>query len=190
MIKRPLSRLGVRQHLQPYATEIGHVTLAWNRLHENLALLFWYALGPGSVPFAIWDRLSSDRTQRDILETAVKAGAFAQSSPRMTEEVLWLLKQVGKLADRRNVAIHAPLTTLTDVDTGSTRVEPQTWFGNRRAKGLAGKDIIQELLLCAERADALSYFAAELIQCMSPSHSAWPERPPEQPQVDAKPLPG
>jgi hypothetical protein len=184
-----LSRAEVRQHLQPYAEEIGQVTLAWSHLQENLCLLFWLAIGQGPVPYAIWDRLSNDRTQRDILKTAVEAGAFVRIGARLTDDVLWLLKETERLAEHRNVAIHAPLITLTDVATGITRVEAETFFGNRRAKSLKGKDIMRELAWCAECADALSRFAANLVQEMNASPLSWPERPslPARPTQNTSP---
>jgi hypothetical protein len=177
MALRRLPRSEVRRHLKPYAEEIGQVTLAWNSLHENLCILFWYAIGPGPVPQAIWNRLSNDRTQRDILKTAVEAGAFRRNRHGFADDVLWVLRQTDTLAEHRNVAIHVPLTTLTDVATGKTRVEPSDFFGNKRAKHLKGKDIISELEWCAECAASLSYFAADIISTMNGKPETWPERP-------------
>jgi hypothetical protein len=184
-MKKPLSRSAVREHLKPYAVEIGQASLAWNHLHENLRILFWFAIGPGPVPFAIWEKLSNDRAQRDMLLTAVNAGAL--KNEKMTNEVLWLLKQVDQLSQRRNSAIHAPLTTLTDTTTGITKVEPESWFGNRRAKSLVGKDIIQEIRWCAEWADDLNDFAAKLIPCMGASRQALPDRPSPPPPPNHSP---
>ena len=174
---KPLSRAAIRKHLKPYAAEIGQASLAWNYLHENLRVLFWFVLGQSGVPIAIWEKLSNDRLQRDILNTAVKAGAFEKKDKRLTDDVLWLLKKTGKLADRRNNAVHAPLTTLTGTISGITTVEPIHWFGNKRAKGLVGKDIVWEIEWCAEWAHSLSVFASALFLCMNPSDRPWPERP-------------
>jgi hypothetical protein len=187
MSLRRLPRSEVRRHLKPYADEIGQVTLAWNGLHENLCILFWYAIGPGPVPLAIWNRLSSDRTQRDILKTAVEAGAFSRGRRGLTEDILWLLSQTDTLAERRNVAIHAPLTTLTNAATGKTVVEPADFLGNKRAKNLKGKDIVRELEWCAERAASLSYFAADVISTMNGSPESWPERPSPPPSPSHSP---
>jgi hypothetical protein len=172
-----MSRSDVRRHLTPYASEIGHATLAWNHLHENLSLLFWHAIGPGAVPAAIWNKLSNDRVQRDMLKTAVEAGAFLRKRPGLSDDVLWLLKETDKLAEQRNVAVHAPLTALTDAKTGQTTVEPQDFFGNKRAKQLRGKDIVLELEWCSECADLLNDFAADLILTINDKSGSWPERP-------------
>jgi len=168
----------VRRHFKPYASEIGQLSLAWNSLHENLAHLFWFAIGPerGRLSFAIWNKLSNDRLQRDILKTVIEARAF--HSEHLTKEILWLLKQVDSLSEQRNVGIHAPLTTLTDLETGITRVAPLDFFGNKRAKSLKEKEILKELTQACEMADTLSRFAVELIPCISGRrHPSWPERP-------------
>ena len=41
---------------QPYAEELGRLVFAWNRLHANLARLFWVVTGISSerMPLAIW----------------------------------------------------------------------------------------------------------------------------------------
>jgi hypothetical protein len=168
----------VRKHLDPYATEIGHIAISWNRLHENLALLFWHAIGPGGAPFAIWNTISSDRTQREILKAAVEANAFNDrpDSKRISQDVLWLLKQADKLSDQRNDALHGPITTLTDTATGETRVAPQTFFGNRRAKKLDKKDLMNEFNWYRESIEALSRYAADLVR-ERPTSTAWPKRP-------------
>jgi hypothetical protein len=170
----------VRQHLDPYATEIGHIAIAWNNLHENLALLFWHAIGPskGAVPFAIWNVLSNDRTQRDVLKVAVEAFAFKDrpDSSRISADVLWLLNQSEKLADQRNNAVHGPITTLTNVATGETVVEPQTFFGNRRAKKLDKVDLISQLKWYRESIEVLARYAADLVR-EQPTSTTWPVRP-------------
>lgn len=182
-----LPRSEVRRYLKPYADEIGQLTLAWNNLHENLSILFWYAIGPGPVPHAIWNRLSNDRTQRDMLKTAVEAGAFIRCRPGFADDALWLLQKTDMLADHRNVAIHVPLTTLTSITTRKTVVEPADFFGNKRAKRLKGTDIMQELEWCTECAASLSYFAADIISTMNGAPASWPGRPSLQPPPNLSP---
>jgi hypothetical protein len=111
------------------------------------------------------------------LKTAVEGGAFERSRRGFDGDVLWLLNQTEQLAEHRNVAIHAPLSTLTDLATGKTTVQPSDFFGNKRAKRLKGKDIVRELEWCSECADLLSHFAANLIQTMNGKPGSWPERP-------------
>lgn len=175
---RLLSRRTVRRHFKPYATEIGQITLAWNGLHQNLCVFFWFAIGPGAggVASAIWNKLSNDRLQRDILRIAVEAGGIENRDRRLTADVLWLLDETEKLAETRNIAVHAPLTILTDLETGIARVEPAAFWGNKRAKSLKGKNIAQEFLWCAECTDILLRFAADLLRA-SPGAPSWPERP-------------
>jgi hypothetical protein len=181
---RPLSPAAVKQHLQPYAIEIGELSLAWNRLHDHFGQIFWAALGPdkGSVAFAIWNRLANDRTQRDILKVAVEAGGILQGSDgrRGTDDTLWLIKEANTLAELRNNAIHAPMTTLTNVATGITRVAPQDFYGNPRAKRLAAKpELLGELAWYRACAECLDEFSVSLSTCIAfpAANWPWPDRP-------------
>src|SRR6202035_1074742 len=179
---KPLTRAEVRDYLKPYAQEIGHVTLAWNSLHENLALLFWFAMGHGPMPHVIWNKLSLDRLQRDILKTITEAGAFSSLRNGFGDDVLWLIKATDGIADARNIAVHAPLTTLTDLASGLTTVAPQDFFRNKRARRLKGRDIIRDLEWCAECIDMLNLFAADRVKTMGGAPDPWPGRPSLPPQ--------
>ncbi len=183
---RPLSRSAVRRHFKPYAIEIGQVTLAWNGLHQNLCVFFWFALGAGHIPSIIWNKLSNDRIQRDILRVVIEAGGIDARDRRLTADLLWLLDEADKLAETRNIAVHAPLTILTDLETGTARVEPAAFWGNKRAKSLKGKNIAQEFLWCAECTDILLRFAASLLRA-SPGSASWPERPSLPPPPSCNP---
>jgi hypothetical protein len=59
---------------QPYAEELGRLVFAWNRLHANLARLFWVVTGISSerMPLAIWHSTPSDLSQRRMLRAAVE----------------------------------------------------------------------------------------------------------------------
>jgi hypothetical protein len=177
--KNPPTAAEIKQRFEPYATAIGHIAIAWNGLHEHLSILFWFAVGPekGRVSHEIWHRLPSDRNQRDALRAAVEGGAFYNpGKPNISEEVRWLLAQADNLSDGRNNAIHGPLTALTDLATGDTRVTPTTFFGNKRAKKLEKKDIIQEFNWYCECIELLSDFAAGLIR-EGPFSGKMPDRP-------------
>src|ERR1044072_8621449 len=181
---RPLSPPAVRKHLQPYGIEIGELSLAWNRQHDHLGQIFWAALGSdkGAVAFAIWNRLANDRTQRDILKVAIEAGAIRRVSegPRATDDTLWLIKETNALAELRNNAIHAPMTTMTNVATGTTRVEAWDFFGNPRAKKLAAKpELLGELAWYRQCAECLEEFLVSLSSCIAfpGANWPWPERP-------------
>jgi hypothetical protein len=131
--------------------------------------------------------LSNDRTQRDILKVAVEANAFYchRSGKQITDDLLWLLKETEIVAEHRNIAIHRPLITLTDTKSGITTIAPQDFVGNRRAKSMRGKDILNELIWCRECAELLSSFAADWIRCMAALQPPWPERP-ELPNREGK----
>src|ERR1022692_594393 len=59
---------------RPYAITLGQLALAWNELHESMALLFCTTMGGGySNQFlAVWHVLKVDRAQRDILLAAAR----------------------------------------------------------------------------------------------------------------------
>lgn len=196
---KPLSKEEVRRHLEPYAVEIGLLTLAWNDLHDHLGQIFWGAITPqGGISVAIWNKLSNDRTQRDLLRTAIEAGALLgrPNADRAIADALWLIKKVDSLAEGRNNAIHAPLTTLTDIRDGTTTVAPQDHFGNRRAKNLAAKtDLLAELGWYRECAEILSDFSVDLTACISFPGAGWPwpdtpSLPPQPNQKKDGPHPG
>jgi hypothetical protein len=56
----------------PYATEVGKLTLEWNKLHEYLGLIFTLAFRPHYAPaLAAWHSLKSDLAQRDMLRSVI-----------------------------------------------------------------------------------------------------------------------
>lgn len=182
--KPPLSKDDVRQHLKPYAIEIGELSLAWNSLHDHLGQIFWAAIGSknGTVALAIWNKVSNDRMQRELLKSVVDVGGILRGPDgrRGTDDVLWLIKKTGDLAELRNSAVHAPLTTLTDMATGITRVAPQDFFGNPRAKRLAGKpELLAELIWYRESVETLLDFSVDLASCIAfpAAKWPWPDRP-------------
>jgi hypothetical protein len=179
-LRRP-TRATLQKHFRPYAVELGMLTLAWNQLHERLAMLFWNAIGGqnGAPSIAIWQYLRSDKMQRDVLKVAIEAGAFnaRYNGPKATEDVLWLIGKVNILADQRNDAIHAPLAAVTN--TQGIRIEPHIFLENPRALKLHGKDLLSEFIWYRATADVLSVYANDLHACLSfPKVKwTWPERP-------------
>jgi hypothetical protein len=179
---KPPSRAALRRQFKPYALAIGELNLAWNQLHERLAMLFWNAIGNnenGAPSLAIWNFLTSDKTQRDLLKVAIDAGAFDHryNGQQASEDVLWLLSKIQTLSEKRNNAIHAPLVSVTG--QAGTRIEPHVSLENRRAKNLKGKDLLKEFGWYRETAESLSVFAAEMHYCLSfpKLNWTWPKRP-------------
>jgi len=119
--------------LEPYFTALGKVAHEWNHLHEELGKVFCAVTALDlSVGMAIWHSLKSDRSQRDILEGVVQGKEFdedwMEAHPGAISGVLYLTKETNKIADRRNIAIHAPCHALPELD--DFEIKPITFFGN------------------------------------------------------------
>lgn len=167
---------------EPYALALGKLIHAWNHLHETLGTLFWVVMNvqDGTVPLAVWHSTPNDHAQREMLKAAVFAsrnkGRFAQT-PKATDEILWLLEQVGKTRNGRNDAIHAPLgVSITD---NGFEISPYDFSGNPRAKSLLGKEILKEFDWYRAKAETLSTYAIMIGAALSfPDVHSLPERPP------------
>ena len=127
----------------------------------------------------IWHKLKSDRSQRDILEGAIKAAAsapdWADEHPGALDGVTYLLTETQSLSDKRNDAIHAPCHVLP----GATEFEiaPISFFGNPRAQKLVRKDILSEFDWYERWADALKWHATEVRFALDSNIRTWPEKP-------------
>jgi hypothetical protein len=152
----------------PYAVAIGHVVIAWNRLHEELGLLFaavrcakkpdlgdsdrldalvteWKLMG------AVWSSSLYDRPKRSMLLAIVNNSEMIDALrrfPKAFADLKWLLSEVEKLEDFRNNAVHLPLRmggrigqklTTENLWQELTSVNPDVHMQNRRALRLAAK---------------------------------------------------
>ena len=109
----------IEDAFRPYVLAIGNVAHSWNRLQEELAKLFCAVTGlDNSMGLGIWHALKSDRSQRDLLEAAIKVGAtwqtWSTTYPTACADLLWIIERANKVADQRNDAIHAPCTMLVE----------------------------------------------------------------------------
>jgi hypothetical protein len=161
---------------RPYVTALGQLTLAWNDLHETLAILFCSVMGGGFANqfLAVWHALKSDRSQRDILSAAVSAGLVQGGPPQLLDDVTWICKQADALEDTRNTALHSPL--WGSQWQSETRIQPLLGLGHVRAGRLAGKNLLVEFRWCRDAATVLRNFAMEIDVALSRG-SAWPIRP-------------
>jgi hypothetical protein len=171
---------------RPYALEIGKLSLEWNALQEVLALLFAAAIDDGHgtlLAYKVWHSTPNDRAQREMLRaaTGVKFSKepympYAPAPTRALDDVEWLLKEVDRLADRRNDAIHSPFWQAFYGD--EVRIEPATSLGHPRARKLAGKDVLAEFKWYQECARVLRVFAFKLCEVlMWFPQRPWPDRP-------------
>jgi hypothetical protein len=163
--------------LQPYFTALGRVAHAWNHLHEELGKVFC-ALSELdlSLGMTIWHSLKSDRSQREVLEGVLRrrgqSEEWSGEHPEASDGIRYLMKQVDKLAGRRNDAIHAPCAVIP----GDFEIKPLTFFGNERAKSLRGKDILREFAWYEKSADVLRKYASDIRFALD-ARTAWPAKP-------------
>jgi hypothetical protein len=166
--------------LDPYFMALGKTAHAWNHLQEELGQLFCFLTNTDAVGLTIWHALKSDRSQRDLIEAALRSLAegedWVKEFPRAQADISWLLLETNKLADRRNDAIHAPCTVSNA--HGDFEMIPLSFHGNPRARKLRGKQIVNEFQWYGETANVLKSFARHLCVGLNRSpYISWPDRP-------------
>ena len=102
----------------PYVRALGQLALAWNGLHESMAILFCTIMGGGFVGrfLAVWHAIKNDRVQRGILLAAVRTnsappltGFSGESGERLISDIEWLCNRADEVEEARNNALHSPL---------------------------------------------------------------------------------
>jgi hypothetical protein len=178
-------RFESRQFL-PYATAIGQFVLAWNDLHETLAVLYWTLRGFDDKVLDEWNAAKHDHKKRALVtrwikNTSAKSKALA---PDLYIDLEWLIGQIGSLAEPRNDAAHSPLTIISDTFVNpqlfkdfKVGVAPNTAWRNSRAKRLLGKDLLAEFRQGRKAASKLTDFALNMERSLADEHTPWPERP-------------
>ena len=164
---------------EPYVTALGQLTLAWNHLHETLAIVFSMVMGGGDVGqyLAIWHAIKVDRAQRDILLAAAKVDELrGPRYPRLVPDLEWICRKADAVEDARNDALHSPLWG-SQRGPGSTLVIPLTGLGHVRAQKLMAKDLLTDFHWCRDASQVLTGFARELDIAMTEFGLAWPDRP-------------
>jgi len=162
---------------RPYAIGIGNVVLSWNRLQDTLGLLFWWFSGRRSdmVMLKLWHTSNNDRAQRGLLRALIEAvpeTAF-DSRSQARADIIWLLGKADHFSEGRNDAIHSPY----EFDYQTLRIGVDGRFLNPKAEKLAGKNLLDEFKMYANRADAMRGFALLIYQAIIFSEQPWPERP-------------
>jgi hypothetical protein len=162
--------------MDQYFEALGAVAHNWNNLHEHLGQLFATFSANDRlrhIALAVWYSTDSDRTQRAMLEEAVRATNITRwPYENSAADVLWLLAQVNKLADQRNNAVHAPVAFTTEDPFDVVPFSP----GHRRAKNLRGRKLIVDFDNCSRRAAALIVFASRIENALV-GRISWPDRP-------------
>ena len=157
--------------LASHAEALGHVSLAWTRLHEILAMLFGLLLRP--VPEeranAIWHSIKSDRSQRDMLSALADAALPADSEAR--KAIKWARDNLSSLENARNDALHAPYVLIHDEERGPTMVANEV-TGNKRAANLSGRELGVELESYKKNVTAVADYLWEVVRRLSASDNA------------------
>jgi hypothetical protein len=165
----------ITQRFAEYATALGKVVHSWNILHEQLGWLFGAVAGMRSDDaFAIWYQKPNDRWQRGKLREALKTSNLDQIDPRADDDLLWLLDQVGLLAEDRNDAVHAPCGMLLN---NQFEITPVYFNGNPRAANLRDKPILPYFSWYERRALTFSIYAESSFNSIAHRKVKWPERP-------------
>lgn len=118
--------------IEPLATAIGHMTIAWNHCQSYVFLIFDKALNADILRAkAIFFALRNDGAQREVTLAVLKEALL----PDAYEVAKKTLSDFGKIAGRRNDLIHAMWHFPPDSDKA-------TVFLNVK-KSLDGKDPIE-----------------------------------------------
>jgi hypothetical protein len=170
-----------------YVSAVGKVAHAWNYLHERLGHLFARIVGgrDRAITAAVWYSTYSDRSQREMLEAAIRASndpAFARLPKTAKNDLLDLLDRIRDLGGNRDNAIHAPC--VLTVGPNGTQMATSHLSGHRRAKNLVGKTLIDECDWIERYAQALSRFTVQATDALEYADATWPER---SPTPDRKP---
>jgi len=173
---------------RPYVIALGQVALAWNGLHEALALLFCAVMGGGVVNqfLAVWHALKTDRAQRDILRAATNSITQGTTRPTLVDDVLWLCSRADSLEDTRNDIVHSPLWGYQR-GPDEIIVMPVIGLGHTRAQKLFERNLLADFRWCRDAALLLTKFAGEMDRALSDDTLPWPERPawPNRPATGA-----
>jgi hypothetical protein len=96
---------------QRHAELTGELIWAWNELQEAFCYLFASMMQqPNKNPLLgkeIWDTISNDRTQRDILAASLRS---LHEKSRPAKHLLWAIAVANRLSTYRNDIVHSAMT--------------------------------------------------------------------------------
>ncbi len=161
-----------------HALAIGKIVMAWNEFHECLGEMYAEICGRDNwqASLAEWHSLRSDYQQRLKLAEASKAHLTGHA----LEETIWVIDSTNQMVSgQRNIGVHMPLMSYTDID-GMHQMLPLAMFGNRRAIGMMGKNLLAEYEHFRSQIARLSFYAGNIRYNISPIRQGaekWEERP-------------
>jgi hypothetical protein len=181
--------------MEPHATRIGQLVIAWNGLHDRLAKLFELVVNSPyrEMGISIWHSTDNDFTQRKMLRAAVGKCKKLQVSQR--DDILWMLNQIDDpLRHDRNDVIHSPYMHIHGLaEAARMHIMPDFHSENPRAKSLFTKTLMSDLAEHIEEttklAHALDAFADDIFRTiLNPIERSWPQKP-ELPRAHRKKIP-
>jgi hypothetical protein len=184
-----LTRLTEISELTSHAEALGHVSLAWTRLHEIMANLFGLLLAPVAKEraYAIWHSIKNDRSQRDMLLALAEASFPADSEIR--KAIKWARDNLLSLENARNDALHAPYLLIHDEERGPTMIANEL-TGNKRAANLSGRNLGVELESYKKNVTAVADYLWVAAQELSrPQKNALAQQPHKMPPPPSLPKP-
>jgi hypothetical protein len=185
-----------------YACAVGWVSHSWNYLQEALGEVFVSVIkGNRNATFAVWYSTDNDRLQRKMLELALKGIApneWHSDHQKAAPDILWVISEANKLADRRNDAVHLPVSAAMRNSNWTEMFPSLTAFvnGHPRARKLSlsmqksGQRLLTEFDICARKAGTLREFTKQMVTALDfPERYPWPDRPSLQIQARKSPSP-
>lgn len=163
-----------------YIEAVGQVVHAWNSLQGTMGQLFLLTTEfEPLMGLAVWHSINSDRSQRGMLRAAVNVryeGCDSDEKQKQKRDLRWMIDKADEVSDERNLVVHG-LCTMGFGDHG-LKIQPVTWFGNKKLNKLSGLDVIVEFTYCETCADSLNSFAREMETALrNPGRFPWPARP-------------
>jgi hypothetical protein len=171
---------GYEKAFNDYFIALGKVAHEWNHMQEEIGKLFCIVAGlDNSMGMAIWHALRSDKLQRDLLEAAVQTAAFdeewLEQFPHASKSICNLLNEINAFSNKRNAAIHAPCSVITD--EFEIEIFAISFSGNPSAKRLRGKDILKEFSWYEATASAYRRYINQIQYAVSDARIPWPDKP-------------
>jgi hypothetical protein len=170
----------LQRAFEDYTLAVGKVSFAFNYLQEQLCELFVAVIMAAHTPQtgrAIWYCTDSDRSQRLMLEAAIKVAPPErwQNRPRAREDLLWLMEKANSVANKRNDAVHAPCSAA--ISENGTEMMASFFSLHQRARNLHGKELLVEFDYCERFAETLSRFTKASTFALHVAQQPWPDRP-------------
>lgn len=174
------SQQQVQQEFDIYVNAVGRVAHAWNYLHERLGRLFVRILNASDrdVAASVWYSSYNDRAQRLMLAAAIresKEPKWSTLSDHAKDDLSFVIDETNKLGDRRDAAVHSP--AMLNISVDGTEMATYPLSGHRRARQLAGKDLIVEFDYYERWADNISRFVMQAENALTFGGYSWPGKP-------------